>query len=49
MVERAAGDAGLGDDLLGAGGVEALGGEQPAGGREQRFPGIGSVVGAPCP
>ncbi len=47
VVQGAAGDPGLGDDLLGAGAVEALGREQPACRREQRLPGVGGVLGAP--
>jgi hypothetical protein len=45
VVEGAAGDPGLGHDLLGAGAVEAVGGEQAAGRRDQRDPGVGRVLG----
>src|SRR5215469_13572521 len=47
VVERAAGDAGAGDDLFRPGVRVALLGEQPAGRLHQRGPGVLDVLGAP--
>ena len=49
VVQRAAGDPRLGDDLLGAGSVEAVGREQPACRRDQGLTRVGGVLGAATP
>jgi hypothetical protein len=49
VVQRAPGDACLGDDLLRGRAVEALRREQPARGGNERLPGVRRVLGAPRP
>jgi len=49
VVQRAAGDPCLGDDLLGSRAVEAVGREQPPRRRDQGLPRVGGVLGAAAP